>query len=63
MTVSINSKAPLRRHGDVVSEVGVEMELGPLTGQPLDAADDPAEVAAKKQRLADPSSPIDPKDV
>ena len=31
--------------------------------RPLDAADDPAEVAAKKQRLADPSSPIDPKDV
>ena len=30
--------------------------------RPLDAAD-PAEVAAKKQRLADPSSPIDPKDV
>ena len=31
--------------------------------RPLDAADDTAETAAKKQRLADPSSPIDPKDV
>ena len=30
--------------------------------RPLDAADE-ADVAAKKQRLADPSSPIDPKDV
>ena len=30
--------------------------------RPLDAADE-AETAAKKQRLADPSSPIDPKDV
>ena len=29
--------------------------------RPLDAADE--EIAAKKQRLADPSSPIDPKDV
>ncbi len=30
--------------------------------RPLDAAEE-ADVAAKKQRLADPSSPIDPKDV
>ena len=38
-------------------------EEAPAEKRPLDAADDPAEVAAKKQRLADPSSPIDPKDV
>ncbi len=38
-------------------------EEAPTEKRPLDAADDPAEVAAKKQRLADPSSPIDPKDV
>ena len=32
--------------------------------RPLDAAEpETAETAAKKQRLADPSSPIDPKDV
>ena len=37
-------------------------EEAPAEKRPLDAADDP-EVAAKKQRLADPSSPIDPKDV
>ncbi len=35
----------------------------PAEKRPLDAADDTEEVAAKKQRLADPSSPIDPKDV
>ena len=38
-------------------------EEAPAEKRPLDAAEDPAEVAAKKQRLADPSSPIDPKDV
>ena len=38
-------------------------EEAPAEKRPLDAADDTAETAAKKQRLADPSSPIDPKDV
>ena len=37
-------------------------EEAPAEKRPLDAADT-AETAAKKQRLADPSSPIDPKDV
>ena len=37
-------------------------EEAPTEKRPLDAAEE-AETAAKKQRLADPSSPIDPKDV
>ena len=37
-------------------------EEAPAEKRPLDAAED-HETAAKKQRLADPSSPIDPKDV
>ena len=37
-------------------------EEAPAEKRPLDAPDD-VETAAKKQRLADPSSPIDPKDV
>ena len=35
-------------------------EEAPAEKRPLDAAEDSVEVAAKKQRLADPSSPIDP---
>ena len=37
-------------------------EEAPAEKRPLDGVED-HEVAAKKQRLADPSSPIDPKDV
>ena len=37
-------------------------EEAPAEKRPLDAAEpESAETAAKKQRLADPSSPIDPK--
>ena len=49
MTVSINSKAPLRRHGDVF--VRVEVVLGSLAGQPLDA------VAGKRKAGAVAAAP------